>query len=207
MRLQHDARAPGGGGFGLQVRIAGALRADRERLGAIGEGADRPGAQLRLAADIVDAGVRAGDDARVDLFEVGRLEPLRIAAAQADAADHVPGARDLRLRDRADVAVMFEPSRQLEFEIAHQRHVHRRADDRDGQFGVGGEDGAAAAGVGRRAGADEVRAIGDAADAVGEGRRAIDARIAVVELRFAADLGAERQAEIAAGQRQQTGVG
>ncbi|KAK0360042.1 hypothetical protein LTR94_028881, partial [Friedmanniomyces endolithicus] len=98
---------------------------------------------------------------------------------------------------------MFETARQLDFQAAHQRHVHVRADHRHRQFDESRRDGAAPAGIRRRAGADQVGPQLPPRHAVGEGDRAVDARVAVIQLRFAAHLRAERDAQIAARQRQQ----
>src|SRR5437660_8503986 len=61
--------------------------------------------------------VRAGDHRRVDLLEVRCLEAFGIGAAQAQAAHDVPGGRDLRLGDRADVRIMLEAAGELELDV------------------------------------------------------------------------------------------
>src|SRR5690606_38948055 len=129
-----------------------------------------------------------------------RLEALGIGAAQPEARDDVPRAGNLRLRHRPDVAVMLVAPGDLQFGTVDERYLHVRRHQRDRQFGIGGGNGAAAAGVRRRAGPDQVAGVDEAADRVNELDRAVDMRVAIVDLRLAPNLAAEGEADIAARQ-------
>ena len=164
----------------------------------------RPFAHLRLADHEVVAGVRAGGAVVVDLHQVGRAEPLRPGAAEGDAGHGGPRGGDARhLGGRVDIGEVLDAAGELEVELLDQRDVHLGADEGHEQLGEGRIDVAHAIGVGQFAGAGDVAAVEHAGHGIGEGDRAVDARVAVVVERLAPPLDAGGDAEVAAGKREQ----
>ena len=95
---------------------------------------------------------------------------------------------------------MLDTASKLEVQFLHQRDIHIGRDQRDEDFGKGRIDIARAVSVGRRAGACDIAAVEIAGHAVGEGDRAVEARVAIVVESLAAELDARRDADIAARQ-------
>lgn len=165
-----------------------------------------------LAQHIIDAGVHPIERGGVDDLQVRRAEALRSGTAEIDALEQFPGCRHLGLRDAADIAIVLVPASDLEIERPEQRDAHFRAEDRDGEFGIGRLHRALAIDVRAGAGACKVGSIIDAGDSVGIGR--IDpghttlARVAIVAIGFAAMFDTRRDADgVVRPQAEQVGVG
>ncbi|MNE44346.1 hypothetical protein D3C80_1385680 [compost metagenome] len=127
-------------------RIGEAAVQDNSRR-ALGHAVDGASTQQGLAVDVVVRAVRTGDHRGVDLLEVGRSEALCPGTPNAEAVDDVPGCGDLGFGHVAEVRIVLEPTRHLNFQIVDQRDVHFRRDQGGGELQICGEDVALPVGV------------------------------------------------------------
>ena len=106
----------------------------------------------------------------------------------------------------AEIAVMFVAAGKLDIEPADQRHVHLGRHQRHGELGKGREDGPAprVLGVGLTA-ATLLRLVSPVTASM-KVIVAVEVGVAIVPLRLAPPLDAERDTDIAAGQIEQIGV-
>src|SRR3546814_17881881 len=83
LRSEDRAEAPAFRFLRLQIGIAAAAPQDGDAAVALGEVGDPPGAQVRLAQHIVDAGVHAVQRGGVEDLQVGGAEARRHGTAPA----------------------------------------------------------------------------------------------------------------------------
>ena len=192
--IHHEANGCIVGTLGLQIRTS--LGRALQAVAAIERVFVRIAAVLRrVPADVIGAGDLAGDDGLVHGDEVGRPERLRPRATHHQPIRHAPTAGELADHGAADVGKVLVAGGGLHVHVVEQGYL---------ELGESRGDATAALVVRGWTGVDHVRDEWEGvAFVVHEEDRAVQARIAIVIERLAAELQAADESHRAGGHSEQ----